>query len=294
MSLRFNQVFVGLVALSFISAFVLPAHLTNPVRSVQGLFYPVARPARAIGGVLNARMSHPPKDDRAVADVKEENVQLRQLVSGLKAQLDELQRINADRNAVGDIRRLCTPVPIVGNGADTRDSLSIGSGTMEAIRAGMPVLYARGVVGRIERSGIAGAQVQLITDKDFRAAAQIRRYVKTPDGKISYIQVGQTPPLLQGIGKGKMAIRNMQMKESTQEIENPIQVGDVVVLDDIDDWDLARGQHLGTIEKIQPIPNAPLMADITVRPVLNLAALHEVMVLNRTPADAAQTASGRQ
>jgi hypothetical protein len=36
------------------------------------------------------------------------------------------------------------------------------------------------------------------------------------------------------------------------------------------------------------------MADITVRPVLNLEALREVMVLNRTPADAAQTASGRQ
>jgi cell shape-determining protein MreC len=240
-------------------------------------------------------MSHPPRDDRAVADVKEENVQLRQLVSGFKAQLDELQRINADRNAVGDIRRLCTPVPVVGNDAGTRDSLLIRSGTMETVRSGMPVLYARGVVGRVERSGIAGAQVQLITDKDFRAAAQIRRYVKTPDGKISYIQVGQTPPLLQGIGKGKMAIRNMQIKETTQEIENPIQVGDVVVLDDVDvDWDLARGQHLGTIEKIQLISNAPLMADITVRPVLNLEALREVMVLNRTPADAAQTASGRQ
>ncbi len=293
MSLRFNQVFVGLVALSFVSAFILPSHLTNPVRSVQGLFYPVARPARAIGGVLNARMSHPPRDDRAVADVKDENAQLRQLVSGLKAQLDELQRINADRNAVGDIRRLCTPVPVVGNDAGTRDSLAIRSGTMETVRAGMPVLYARGVVGRVERSGLAGAQVQLITDKDFRAAAQIRAYVNSPDGKVAYVQLGETPPLLQGIGKGRMAIRNMQMKETTADIKNPIHVGAFVVLDDVD-WDLARGQHLGTIEKIQPIPNAPLMADITVRPVLNLEALREVMVLNKTPTDSAQTASGRQ
>jgi cell shape-determining protein MreC len=293
MSLRFNQVFVGLLALSFLSAFILPSRLTNPVRSVQGLFYPVARPARAIGGVLNARMSHPPLDNRAVADVKEENAQLRQLVSSFKAQLEELQRINADRNAVGDIRKLCTPVPVDGNDPGTRDSLPIRSGTMQGIKPGMAVLYSRGVVGRIERSGLAGAQVQLCTDKDFRVAAQIRRYQRLDKDKLTYIPVGQTPPLLQGTGRGMMCIRNMQMKETTNEVENPVQVGDVVVLDDVE-WELARGMQLGVIEKIQPIHDAPLTADITVRPYLNLGALREVMVLNKVPTDSAQTASGRQ
>jgi cell shape-determining protein MreC len=159
----------------------------------------------------------------------------------------------------------------------------------------MPVLYSRGVVGRIERSGPAGAQVQLCTDKEFRVAAQIRRYQRDAAGKVTYIPVGQTPPLLQGTGRGMMCIRNMQMKETGQESENLVQVNDVVVLDDVDvDWELARGKHLGVIEKIQPIHDAPLTADITVRPYLNLDALREVMVLNKTPTDSAQTASGRQ
>jgi len=164
---------------------------------------------------------------------------------------------------------------------------------MEGIKPGMAVLYARGVVGKIERSGIAGAQIQLCIDKDFRVAAQLRRYGPATAGKpMSYVAVGQTPPLLQGTGKG-MCIRNMQMKETTSDVENPVRVGDVVVLDDVD-WELARGMQLGVVEKIQPIHDAPLTADITVRPYLNLGGLREVMVLNKTPTDSAQTASGRQ
>jgi cell shape-determining protein MreC len=292
MSLRFNQVFVGLLALSFLSAFILPSKYTNPVRSVQGLFYPVARPARALGGVLNARLSHPAPDNRAMADVKEENAQLRQLVGMYKAQLEELQRINADRNAVGDIRKLCMPVAVVGSDpSEQRHSLLLRSGTLEGIKPDQPVLYSRGVVGKIERCGVGGSQVQLCTDKDFRIAAQIRRFDKNKPGV--YLPVGQTPPLLQGNGRGEMCIRNMQMKETTREIENPVQVGDIVVVDDID-WELARGTELGVVEKIQPLRDAPLTAEITVRPILNLDALREVMVLNKTPTDAAQTASGRQ
>src|SRR5438067_2172490 len=113
--LRFNQVFVGLLALSFLSAFVVPAKLTNPLRSIQGLFYPASAPARAIGMALNRRYERPPKDDRAANDVRAENRQLRQLVSELTAQLEDLQRVNADRKLLGDVQKLCSPVKVVGN-----------------------------------------------------------------------------------------------------------------------------------------------------------------------------------
>src|SRR6059036_3799099 len=136
--LRFNQVFVGLLALSFISAFVLPSRFTNPVRSIQGLFYPVARPARAIGVALNRRFERPPRDDRAVSDVRAENDQLRRMVSELTAQLAQLQRINADRQLIGDARSLCTPAKVVGNGnGGQRESLSLRAGTFDGVREGM-------------------------------------------------------------------------------------------------------------------------------------------------------------
>src|SRR5947207_15352334 len=98
--LRFNQVFVGLLALSFVSAFVLPSRYTNPLRSIQGLFYPVARPARAIGMALNRRFERPPKDDRAVEDVKAEHEQFRLLISSLTAHLEDHQRLKADRHPI--------------------------------------------------------------------------------------------------------------------------------------------------------------------------------------------------
>ena len=46
--LRFNQVFVGLLVLAILSAFVLPADLTNRLRGLQGLFAPVGTPQSII------------------------------------------------------------------------------------------------------------------------------------------------------------------------------------------------------------------------------------------------------
>jgi hypothetical protein len=42
--LRFNQVFVGLLVLAILSAFVLPADITNRLRGFQAIFAPVSRP----------------------------------------------------------------------------------------------------------------------------------------------------------------------------------------------------------------------------------------------------------
>src|SRR3954467_12049422 len=113
--LKFNQLFVALLGLSFLTAFVLPPRYTNPVRNLQGLFAPVARPGRALGYALHARFARREKDDRNVTDVKDENLQLRAQPASLSGQLDELRRINGDRERLGDLRPLCTPVPVIGS-----------------------------------------------------------------------------------------------------------------------------------------------------------------------------------
>jgi len=47
---RFNHVFAALLILSALSAFVIPERYTTKAQpQLQGLFYPVAKPARAIG-----------------------------------------------------------------------------------------------------------------------------------------------------------------------------------------------------------------------------------------------------
>jgi cell shape-determining protein MreC len=279
--LRFNEVFVGLLLMSFCTAFVVPSRFTNPVRSIQGLFYPVAMPARAIGLALDRRFSRPPKDDRSVVDIRDENSRLQQQVATLTAQLDELQRVNADRQVMFEVRKLCTPVPVIGNDAGTRESLALKGGNFGKIESAMPVLCQKGLVGRIDRAGPAGAQVQLITDRNFGVPGKFRRYVKR-DNVQAFDPIGGTTPWVQGAGKGNLIVSNIPMSETAAESPNGIAVGDYAVLDDPDPvWGAARGQILGEIVKIQPLPNVRLIAEITLKPKLDFATLREVMVMNK-------------
>ena len=294
--MRFREVFILRLLLSFISAFFLPAGITNPARNIQALFYPVARPARAIGASLSERFTPPAKDERAVEDIRAENDQLRQMVSQLTAELLELQRINADRQLVGDLRQYCTPVPVVGTDSGRREALLLKSGSMQGIAANQPVLSRKGMVGTIARAGVGGSQVLLVTDREFGAIAEFRRFERNLESGVAvYKPIGSTPPMLKGAGDGTMLIVNVPLKETAAgdadghgDIQ-PVKVGDVVLLKD-PEWPYAAGQWLGQVKAIEPLKSAPLFANITVQPLLDLAGLREVQVMNKTPNDAARTA----
>ena len=295
--MRFREVFILLLLLSFLSAFVLPVGLTNPARNLQALFYPVARPARSLAATLSERLTPPPKDDRAADDVRAENIQLRMMVSQLTAELLELQRINADRQLVGDLRQYCTPVRVIGTDSGRRESIALKSGSLQGIAPGQPVISSRGLVGKVWSAGALGSQVLLITDREFRAVGEFRRFERdTETGEARFPPAGSTPPLVKGAGEGLMTIENVPLKETSAGGEGsaepgvaPVKIGDLVLLND-PEWEYAGGQWLGQVETIEAHQSAPLFARITVRPMLNLAGLREVQVMNKTPADAARTA----
>lgn len=295
--MRFTEVFTGLLLLSLISAFFLPAELTKSARNIQAVFYPVARPAGAVGAAFAKRFADADvPDNRKLTDIRMENDQLRQMVSQLTAELLELQQLNADRQMVGDLRQYCTPVRVVGTDSGKRESLALLGGTGQGIRSGQPVLALKGLVGKVHSAGVGGSQVMLVTDREFRAIGEFRRFERNAQsGEARYVATGATPPVVKGAGEdGLMTITNVPLKETAAgkndmpDIE-PVKVGDVVVLND-DEWPYARGRWLGHVESIEPNRSAPLFAQITVRPALNLAALREVQVMTRTPDDAAATA----
>src|ERR1041385_2713963 len=129
--IRFNQVFVGLLCLSFASAFFIPANFNDPLRCVQKLFSPVAWPARKIASAARNRFD-PPKsmDRRTETDVKTENGQLRTLVLNLSGQLDEIRRVNKEFDNLGPLRPFCTRFHVIGNDpSSARQSLSISAST---------------------------------------------------------------------------------------------------------------------------------------------------------------------
>jgi cell shape-determining protein MreC len=288
--LKFNQVFVGLLGLSFLSAFVVPARFTNPVRNLQGLFAPVARPARALGYALHARFARPETDNRSVADVKDENIRLRAELASLTGQLDELKRINGDRERLGDLRPLCTPFPVLGSDPASRDSLVLAASSRDGLAPDMPVLYPYGLVGEIDRVGPGGAQVQLVTDRQFRAGGRFKRMVKNERGEITYISKGRTMPVVEGAGKGEMVVRNVPLRD-TGSANDGILVGDLLALEDPERPTNLRDQWLGRVESIEPQPKAPQYAEIRIKPIKNLAGLREVMVMNKGPGSGIQASA---
>ena len=271
--LRFNQVFVGLMALSFLSAFILPQKYSDRVRNIQGLFAPVARPSAAIGSWFRGHVfpDQPSDDHRRDADIRAQNDELKVKLANVEAQLEALHRQSQERESVGPVGKYSVPCSVIGVGSDVivRQSLSIEATSRSGIRERMPVVYPGGFVGRVSRVGAGGAQVMLLTDPGFKALG----YFFHEGGPLRT----KTPPLIEGAGRGTMIVRNLEYNEA----KSLLHVGDWAMLDDGEFPQVVTGERLGRIISIKPRSNAPLMAEIRLEPMRNLLELREVVVVTK-------------
>ena len=278
---RINHPFWAVMAVSFLAAFVVPERFTTPARSpVAGVFAPVSVPVRWVAGAFYAKV-HPaagdpasPATPRAAGTVFVENARLRGSLAALQVKFDQLARVNADRQAVGDIRPLCKPAAVTGSDSSgVRDVLLIAS----SVAARRPVVYGTDLIGRTMSAGLTGADVQLVSDPKFAVTGRIGRYVTGGDGQIRVQFVTQTPLLVQGVGRGAMAIRSTLTMREVADLG--LAVNDVVVLDDRDWPANVQGLTVGRLASVTPQRNAPLFADVAVEPVVNVRQLSEVMVM---------------
>lgn len=294
MRLRFNQVFAGLLALAILSAFVLPPELGDRLRGIQAVFAPVARPTRAVAQNVRHRLANRPhRDTRAVADVKDENERLRALVMSLSGQLGELKRVANDLDRLGDVREHCTRFKVIGDDTGTRDSLLLAASWRDNVKEAQPVLIGQGLVGMIERVGQAGAQVRLITDRDFKVSGRFVRF----DGKSETGEqtLATKIPLVKGAGNGMLEVHNIELKETAltdDPLKEKVAVGDYVKLDDPLWPPNLTGKLLGQVESIAQQNGAPQHALIRIKPLRDLTTLREVMVMNKLDLPEAQTAAG--
>ena len=279
--LRFNHVFLGLMALSFLSAVISPRFGGTPKMNVQALFAPVAVPARGVVSMVTGMFSEEqlpadaasPDKPRPLAQIREENTQLRLTVIELTKQLEYLQILNADREKLGLLRQLCTPVAVVGTDAGTRQTLQLQGSSERAVQRDMAVLYSGGLVGRISSAGVGGAEVRLITDEGFAMTCGFGRIV---DGK--FLSLPLTQQLVRGAGRGRMLAPYIKLDDIKQA---GLAENDSVVLEDRDWPQQVWGQNVGRIVRIVPRRNAPGYADVEIEPFANLLQLKEVMVLTR-------------
>jgi cell shape-determining protein MreC len=284
-----------LLGLSFLSAFVLPTQFTSVgFPALQGVFAPVSWPVRGVAGWVFSRVNRSggvvddqsPGLPRSVANVYEENHALLTALASLQVKYELLSQLNADRQAVGDIRPLCTPATVTGaEGSGLHESLTISVGTGGGVRFDQPVIRGNpsqsplpcDLVGRVARAGPLGAQVRLVTDPGFVVTVRFGRHVADADGKLVMRSVEKLHPLLQGIGHNAMAIRSTLSMQQVRDAG--LAVNDLVMLDD-PEWPAnIQGFSVGRIVSIEPQRNAPLFADIRVEPQINLLRLTEVMVM---------------
>jgi hypothetical protein len=279
--IRFNHVFALLMLLSIVSAFVIPQRITGKLAAhVRGVFAPVSMPLHRVGTWFHsAFLASAPVEDRPEADVAAENDRLRTELVRLSKQLEDLQALNADRELLGDLRQHCKPLAVVGTDTGNRETLLLRPLVRGDLEDDLAVISPFGLVGKLDRVGAAaGPQVRLITDPGFRLEASFRRFIDAGNGSVQVVPLASTTQLVEGLGKGKMAIRNMTDRQVK---EIGLQKGDWVVLSDREyDRDL-QGLKIGRIMSIRPRPDAPQFAQIELEPMQNLKMLREVMVFER-------------
>lgn len=275
---RFNHVFLTLLLLSSLCAFIVPVRFSDYLRQrVSGIFTPVAYPlAMAAQRVVgHADPSGPFDPTHASADARAEIERLQTIVASLTAQLEQLQQLHRERDPLGDVQKYSLPVPVIGASTDSRQALTLAAGAGDGLAVGQPVIYGDGIVGKIASVGQGSTQVRLITDSGFRINAAFARYTGS-----QFARIPTDPPLVEGRGNGLLTITNLPLKQ----VQDAVQVGDWVVLNDEPDWDrIVQRYRLGRVEKIAPQKKMPLFAEIIVRPRLNLFQLREVLVFTGRP-----------
>lgn len=284
--IRFNQIFWLLMALAFTSAFILPRFSatqnigTKASAQVRGIFAPISFPLHRLGTwTYSALFADAVADHRPDDQLRSENDYLRTELVRLTRQLEELLALNSDRELLGDLRAYCTPMAVVGSDSGNRQTLVLRPALTGRLRDGLPVICPSGLVGRLDRLGAgSGAQVRLITDPGFRLEAGFRRFVDGGDGKTKVVALASTPQLVEGLGDGRMVIRNMTDRQVK---EVGLQKGDWVVLNDRDYERDLQGLKVGVITAIGLRSDAPYYARIELKPMQNLNLLREVMVFDQ-------------
>jgi cell shape-determining protein MreC len=272
---RLKHLFAGLMTLSAACAFVVPARiLQGRVPAIDLLFAPVSKPSGAIAGWAHGSVAAPElsADTREADVVKRENESLKDEVMSLRARLDALEAQEADEKQIGDIRRFCTRFSVTSSDAGTHASLGILGSSWQGLHDGMIALYPGGIVGRVERSGIAGARIQLITDTGFRVDVGFVRF----DGA-AFVRLKPAQTYAEGTGRGAMRIIGL-----TKDAASGLKKGDWCILND-HDWPAnLQGRALGRIGSIGPRSDAPLtFTQIIVEPTQNLLRLSKVLIITK-------------
>ena len=200
-----------------------------------------------------------------VRHAREENIELREKVDQLTAERNDA----LERAAELDLLRRELALPSrpqyreISANVISRDSslwfrrLIIDRGSGDGVKRDMPVATAGGVVGRVISLGPNFAMVQVITDKHAGVGAML--------------QNSRAMGEVRGVGDDdRCELKNIKTSEN-------VEVGESVVTTGLDRI-YPKGLLIGTVERIEPDPNAPWHR-IIMKPAAAVDRIEHVLVL---------------
>jgi cell shape-determining protein MreC len=184
--------------------------------------------------------------------------------------------LSAQYAKLGDLTKLVHPAVRLSGSPTNRQTLTIGTGSLVAVKEKMAVVHPGGFVGQIYDISPGNiARVLLITDPESRLNGHFVRYVRNDAGGLGVQRVNTKPPLFEGNGNGLI------VRMPAGEVRNNVRVGDVAVLDDATFSPVTKGLRLGTVRKIDLPATDAGFAGIDIDPTTDLAKLPEVLVVDR-------------
>jgi len=272
--------------LAFIAAFFLPNRVSDRGRAnVQSLFAPVAVPTRWAAGLLHGAVwparatdQASPEQPRELANVYQENDELRVLLANVRGQLEHYKARAAEREELGQVSDRCSRYTVMGGDPGPRDSLAIIGFKAGSLQTRMVALTRDCIIGRIDRVGTGGAQVLLMTDKQSKFTGTFGRYQPDAEGKPVFRRFDLPPTLVQGSGQSVMRSELMQWKD----VESAgLKENDWLVLDDTAWPDALRWYRVGRVVSVKQSRQSILFAEVLIRPTVDATQLREVMVMDK-------------
>ncbi|HEC32566.1 MAG TPA: rod shape-determining protein MreC [Deltaproteobacteria bacterium] len=197
--------------------------------------------------------------------VKQENEELKAKLSSLESELNnyrEAYLANQRLRELLGLKKSLSQWPTLAAEVITWDpsgwfqTITIDKGFLDGIQIGMPVVNAKGVVGKITALSRHYARALLLIDPNFAID--------------SYIQRNRVYGIVSGYKNGMCRMQYVQQNQDVKE-------GDVVVTSGMAGY-FPKGLPIGTITKIK-INKAQLFQEIYVKPYVDFSKLEEVLVI---------------
>jgi rod shape-determining protein MreC len=193
-----------------------------------------------------------------------ENTELREHAMELASEVGRLRRAHVENL---ELRRLLgisnrpewklLPAEVVGKTTESeRNMMTIGRGASDGLMAGMAVITDAGLIGRISSTSDHFALVEMLFNRDFRAATRVAR--TRVEGIVAWD------------GGPTLVMRNVPKALD-------VQIGDLIVTSEYSTY-FPADVPIGTVIRIEPEPNS-LFRRITLEPTVNLFRVEHAYVV---------------